>query len=428
MRVRTSRTTALLAGITLAGITLAGTACGGGGGGATPGGASPSAAPQSGPAGTLTIWTDDKRAPAMTAAGERFTKESGVTVKVQTVAGETRQADFVTASQGDKAPDLVMGAHDWIGNLVRNGVIDPIPMTADQTASFSPLAIKGVTFNGRVYGIPFAVENLVLFRNTDLAPQAPATFDDLVAAGKELKSAGKVSEVLAYPVGQNGDAYYAYPLYTSGGGYLFGQAANGDYEPADFGLAKPDAAKAMRNFAKYGEKGQGVLKRSIGTDNVAGVFTGKKSAFLVGGPWYISEIQKAGVPYDISPVPGFAGGRPAKPFVGVQALFVAAKGKNKALAQEFATTYFTQPDVAVAFYRADPRPPALKAAFDQVKASDKDLEKLLAAGEGGDIMPAIPAMNAVWDPWGKAIAAVVGGADPAATTVSAAKAIEAAIR
>ena len=36
-------------------------------------------------------------------------------------------------------------------------------------------------------------------------------------------------------------------------------------------------------------------------------------------------------------------------------------------------------------------------------------------------------MAAVWDPFGKAIAAVVGGADPASTTAAAATAIQAAI-
>ncbi|GII00167.1 sugar ABC transporter substrate-binding protein [Planobispora takensis] len=423
MRLRTRRDTpgGTLPAILLAGILLAVAACGQGGAGT-----GRAAARQGEGGGTLTIWTDDKRAPALKAAADRFSKETGVTVKIQTVPGETRQVDFVTASQGGKAPDLVMGAHDWIGNLVRNGAIDPITMTEDQKAAFNSLALKGVTFDGQIYGIPFALENVVLFRNTALAPQAPKSFEELVAAGKRLKSQGKVSEVLAFPVGQNGDAYYGYPLYTAGGGYLFGQADDGDYDPGDLGLAEPGAAEAMENFAKYGEKGEGVLKRSIGTDNVASVFTGGKSAFLVGGPWFISEIQKAGIAYDISPVPGFGDTR-AKPFVGVQALFVASKGPSKVLAQEFATNYFAQPDVALAFYRADPRPPALIAAFDEAKTTDQDLPKLLSAGEGGDIMPAIPAMNAVWDPWGKAIAAVVGGADPAGTTQAAAETIRSAI-
>ena len=48
----------------------------------------------------------------------------------------------------------------------------------------------------------------------------------------------------------------------------------------------------------------------------------------------------------------------------MQAFFVAAKGKSKALAQEFVTNYVTNKDVAMALYEADPRPPALTAALD----------------------------------------------------------------
>jgi arabinogalactan oligomer / maltooligosaccharide transport system substrate-binding protein len=114
-----------------------------------------------------------------------------------------------------------------------------------------------VTFNGQLYGIPYAIENVVLFRNTDLAPQAPKTLDELVAKGKELKAAGKVNEIMALPVGPNGDAYHMYPIYTSAGGYLFGKGAEGDYDPKDLGLSKPEAAKAFEKISKLGEKGDG---------------------------------------------------------------------------------------------------------------------------------------------------------------------------
>ena len=37
-----------------------------------------------------------------------------------------------------------------------------------------------------------AMENLVLFRNTDLAPEAPDTIEELIKEGKKLKESGKV--------------------------------------------------------------------------------------------------------------------------------------------------------------------------------------------------------------------------------------------
>jgi arabinogalactan oligomer / maltooligosaccharide transport system substrate-binding protein len=377
--------------------------------------------------GEVVIWADDKRAAVLSEFATKFAASSGFNLKVQAVSKDL-QTNFVTASQAGKGPDIVVGAHDWIGNMVQNGSIEPIQLTDEQKGAFNPLAIKGVTFTGQVYGVPYAVENLALIRNTDLAPDAPKTLEDLVKAGKALKSSKKASEILSLQVGNNGDAYHIYPLYASGGGYLFGVGANGDYDPKDLGVAKPEAIAAFAKIGKLGEKGAGALKRSIQPENSISLFTGKKSAFLVSGPWAITDIKKAGIKYDITAIPGFADGKPAKPFVGVQAFYVASKGKNKALAQEFVTNHLTTPELAVALYQAEPRPPALTAALDQVKANDPDLEKFLAAGAEGDILPAIPAMAAVWDPFGKAAAAVVGGADPKTAVPAAAKVIEGQIK
>jgi arabinogalactan oligomer / maltooligosaccharide transport system substrate-binding protein len=389
--------------------------CGGGGGGSDDGGVS------------LTIWADDKYSRAIKGSAEKWGAANDVKVNVQAVSKDL-QTNFVTASQAGKGPDLVMGAHDWIGNLFQNGTIDPLQLTDDTRAAFNQLALKGVTYNGQVFGVPYVLENIALIRNTDLAPDVPKTMEDLVATGKRLKSEGKVSEILALPVGPNGDPYHIEPLYTSAGGYMFGVDADGQYNPKDLGVAKPEAVKAYEKIAALGEKGDGALKRSISGDNVTSVFTGKKAAFMISGPWQIPDIKKSGVKYDISPVPPFAGGETARPFIGVQAMYVASKGKFKSLAQEFATNYFIQPEVAKALYEADRRPPALTAAFDEVSKSDPDMGKFVAAGKDGDIMPAIPAMATVWDPLGKAEAAIVGGAAPGSTVDAAATAISGQIK
>ncbi|MFC7279034.1 extracellular solute-binding protein [Paractinoplanes rhizophilus] len=377
-------------------------------------------------AGELVIWADDKRAAALKPFADKFGAENGVTVKIQAISKD-QQTTFVTASQQGSGPDVTVGAHDWIGNLVQNGAIDPVQLSAEQKAGIAGNALKAVTFNGQVYGVPYATENLALIRNTDLAPQAPATIEDLVATGRKLVSGKKAAEILCLQVGQTGDAYHLYPLYSSAGGYLFGTTATGDYDPKDLGVGKPESVAAFKKIAALGEKGSKALKRSITSDNSIATFTGKKCAFLVSGPWAVTDVKKAGIKYDITPVPPFAGGKPAQPFLGVQTFYVAAKGKNKALAQEFVTNYVTTPDLAVALYQAEPRPPALTAAFDQVKGSDPDLAKWQEAGKNAIPLPAIPEMAAIWDPFGKAEAAVVGGADPAKTIEAAGKTISGSI-
>jgi arabinogalactan oligomer/maltooligosaccharide transport system substrate-binding protein len=410
MRIRTAGVAVAFAAALLV------SACGGG---KTTGGTGASA-PAKG--GTLVIWADDKRVAAIKPFADKFGQETGVKVELQAISKDL-QANFVTASQSDKAPDIVVGPHDWIGNLVQNGAIDPVQLSATQKSAFADIALKAVTFNGQVYGVPYAIENIALIRNLDLAHDAPSSIEDLVTAGKALKTSGKVSEIMALQVGQNGDAYHIYPLYTSGGGYLFGTKPNGDYDPKDLGVGKPESVAAFNKIAALGEKGSGALKRSIGGENAISTFTGGKTAFLISGPWALTDIKKAGLKYDITPVPGFAGGKPAQPFVGVQAFYVASKGKNKAVAQEFVANYLTRTDLAKALYDAEPRPPALTAALDAVKASDPDAQKFLDAGKGGAILPAIPEMATVWDPFGKAEAAIVGGADVTTTVAAAGKAI-----
>lgn len=424
--MRTGRpTTRLAAGLTALALL---TACGGGGGG-DDSGDSTEAAGGGGGAGELLIWAGSGtggEAIKKVAAG--FGEENDVDVTVEIVPGDQLQGNFVTASQGNNAPDIVFGAHDWIGNLVQNGAIDPIQLPAAAKDELQSLAVEAVTYDGQVYGMPFTMNNIVLYRNTALAPEAPATMEELVAKGEELKAAGKVTEVLAYPVGTTGNPYFINPLYTSGGGYVFGQGADGAFDPADLGVAKPEAVAAYQKISALGEKGKGVLKRSISADNAFSLFTEGKTAFVVEGPWQLPNLEKADLEVAVSPVPGFEGAAEASPFITVDAGYVASKGENKTLAQEFVTNYWSQATVQKAYFDEAQGVPASKAVLEQIQESDPEVVAVAEAGaKNGQIMPSIPEMAAVWDPLGKAEAAVVSGADPQATITAAAAAIQKAI-
>ena len=387
----------------------------------------PSAAPSKDKGnGKLVIWADTKRTAVLKKYADQFGKDNGITVEVKEVA-ENLQTVFVTASQQGSGPDVVVGAHDWIGNLVQNGAIDPVQLSNAQKSAFAAAAIKAVTFNGQTYGAPYALENIALVRNTELAPTAPASVEDLVKAGQDLKKSGKVTEILLDQAGAQGDAYHIYPLYSSAGGSLFGLTSTGDPDPKNVTVNSPESVAALTKLKELGEKGAGALKTSIAAENVVATFTAKKAAFFITGAWNIADIKKAGIAYDITPVPAFSGGKPAQPFLGVQAFFVAAKGKSKALAQEFVANYVTNKEVAMALYDADPRPPALLAAIDEAKAKDPDVAKWLDAGKDGLPMPAIPEMAAIWGPFGNAEVAVIKGNDPKTAADAAAKAINDAI-
>ncbi len=276
------------------------------------------------------------------------------------------------------------------------------------------------------------MNNIVLFRNTDLAPDAPATFEDMVAKGKELKAAGKVSEIVAYPVGASGDPYHINPLYTSGGGYIFGTEANGDFNPKDLGVGKPESVQAYEKIGALGEKGEGVLKRSITgrqhpepvhrqEDRVHGLRAVAVRPAARRRPASSTTSRRCPA--------SRAGSRPARSS-RLTRRTSPARARTRPLRQEFVTNYWSRPDVSAALFEANPR--RAGAPRRRSRRSRPPIRwwsrSPRPAARPAQIMPSIPAMAAVWDPLGKAEAAVVGGADPAATITAAGKAIEAQVK
>ena len=417
-----------------AGLALLTTACGGGGatsaGGATAtdtASTSTSASPTPSESGApvrgnadLVIWTDNLKVAAVKKVADEFAKVNGITAQTQVISGDL-QAAFITANTAGNGPDVVVGAHDWIGNMVQNGAIDPLQLTPEQLGGYSKQSVAATTYDAQLYGLPYGVEAVALYRNTGIVPKAPATLDEAFDQGRAAVKAGKVQSALNLQQGELGDAYHMQALYTSLGGYVFKRGANGTFDPKQLGVGGEGSIKAAQRIAKLGEKGDGILRRSISGDNSIALFSEGKAAFLISGPWALNDIKKSKVKYAISPIPGFKGAGPAIPFGGVQAFFVASKGKNKTFAQEFVTNGANSETSMRTMYDGAQLPPAMTAVRDAVKGDQPDAEMFAQAFEAADPMPAIPQMAAVFAPLGKAYAAIIGGADPVKTMQSVGK-------
>jgi arabinogalactan oligomer/maltooligosaccharide transport system substrate-binding protein len=411
-------------------------ACGGGGEAASPSATSSATASETAtaiptPTGTeapvrdaaadLVIWADADRAPIISKYAQEFGKENGVKVAVQ-ISVDTRE-QFKDATKVGKGPDVIVGAHDWLGELVQNGTVAPIQLSDDVAGKFSENSIAATKFNGQTYGVPYAVENIGLMRNTALAPTAPKTMDELVKMGTEAKSksGGKVTNVLIQQVGKTGNAYYSYPYLSAFDGGIFATKANGDYDPNKVIVNSAGSIKGAQVLSDLGKKK--VLSTNVGDDNAEGLFTSGKAAFFITGPWSVPNAKKAGIKYEITSLPSLAGGGQMQPFLGVQMFYVSAKAKNAVLAQEFVTNYVPRKDVQLALFEAGGRPPALTEAYNEVSANDKDVKAWFEAGKEGAPMPNIPAMNSVWGPLGQAAADVISGKDPKARFDAAQKEI-----
>ena len=419
------RTLGLAAAVVLS---MTAAACGGGSGGSGSSGeaeSTSSASPSEEGGGSdadLLVWTDSLKIDAVKEVADAFGEANGITVKVQAIS-EDLQGSFVTADAAGNGPDVVVGAHDWMGNLVQNGAIEPLNLTPDELSGYSEKAVQATTYDGKLYGVPYGIEALALYRNTEVVPEEPATMDDAIAAGQAAVEAGKVDSALNLPVGELGDAYHMEPILTSFGGYIFAYDEATGYDPQDVGIGKEGSVKAAQEISKLAKAK--VLRTSISGDNSIALFTSGKAAFLVSGPWALADVKKAGFEYAIQPVPGFEGEQAAEPFMGAQAFMVAANGKNKDIAQEFVNNGVNSEEAMMTLFEGTQLPPAMTAVQDQV--DDPDLTVFTEAANAAAPMPAIPAMASVWEPLGKAYSAIVSGKDPVATIKSAGDTINKAI-
>jgi arabinogalactan oligomer/maltooligosaccharide transport system substrate-binding protein len=359
-------------------------------------------------AGEITVWVDADRAAVLEDAAADFTEDTGVDVKlVQKEFGEIRD-QFVQQVPTGEGPDIAVGAHDWLGVLVTNGVVAPVEL-GDGAADYEKVAIDAWSYEGQIYGVPYAIENIGLLRNTDLAPEAPTSYDDMIAKGQ---AAGTEYAFLVGLDPEAADPYHLYPFQTSFGAPVFGTNADGSYNPDDLQIGNAGGQAFASWLAAQGATGTGVLNTNINGDLARENFVAGKSPFFLTGPWNVPAAEEAGINLAVDPIPS-AGGQAAQPFAGVQGFFLSSESENKLAATEFLVNYIGSEEVQTALYEVGGRTPALTAAYEAAVAGDPITAGFGAVGAEAVPMPSIPEMGAVWEFWGVTETAIINGAgDP----------------
>lgn len=355
--------------------------------------------------GSLTVWVDADRAGVLEDIAAQFEEERGVTVELVTKEFGAIRDDFITQAPTGNGPDIIVGAHDWLGKLVQSGVVAPLEL-GDKAAEFQDVAVTAMSYEGTNYGLPYSVENIALIRNADIVAETPATFDDLIAAGQAAVAEGSAEYPFLVGLDPNAaDPYHLYPLQASFGAPVFEITADGTYNPSVLALGNEGGEAFAVKLAEWGAAG--ILNTNISGDIAREEFVAGKSPFYLTGPWNLPAIKEAGINYAIEAIPS-AGGETASPFVGVQGFFVSARSENQLAATEFLVNYIGTEAVQTALYEVGGRAPALLSAFEAAK-SNADVAAFGEVGASGNPMPNVPAMDVVWSDWGSTEVAIING-------------------
>jgi arabinogalactan oligomer/maltooligosaccharide transport system substrate-binding protein len=347
---------------------------------------------------TIVIWTDANRAPAVTKVANTWASSHGATIQVVTKDFGQIETALGTVAATD-APDVIVAAHDWTGQLAANGLVEPLYPSKTVSAQFPKYTLDAFSYGTAVkklYGIPVQVENIGLLVNTKIA-KVPTTFAQLETEALAAKKKNHLSFGICVQQGSGGDAYHMYPFFSGLGGYIFGTNSAGNLDPSNIGVANPTFLKHASLIDKWNKEGLISAKTDYATCDSA--FGKSLTPFWITGPWAVSDVQKAGVSFKVIQVPAIA--KPAVPFLGVNGLMVtkfATTHNVDAAAKDLVVNYFSGPGPQTELAAAGGRAPANVKA----KATNPILAQFGAASKGGVPMPNIPQMSSVWGDLGQA--------------------------
>ncbi|MFS0878761.1 sugar ABC transporter substrate-binding protein [Metabacillus niabensis] len=356
----------------------------------------------------LIVWEDIEKAEGIKDAVAKFEKEHDVTVKVVEKAYAQQIEDLRLDGPAGTGPDVLTMAGDQIGTAVTEGLIKELKVDEGVQAIYTESALQSQMVEGKIYGLPKAVETTLLYYNKDIISEdeLPKTLDEWYEKSKELTKDGNYGFLALFD-----QIYYAQSVLGGYGGYIFGNDGNGNYDSTDVGLNNEGAiegAEYIQKFYKEGLFPAGIIGEQ-GINVLESLFTEGKAAAIISGPWNLEPFKKAGVNYGVTKLPELSNGENMSAFVGVKSYNVSEYSKNAELAEEF-VEFITNEENSKTRYEVTQEVPAVKAlAEDPVVKESEAAQAVAEQSQFSELTPNIPEMNEVWTPADSALQTIATG-------------------
>lgn len=369
----------------------------------------------------LNVWEDIKKSVGIQDAVKDFEQKYDVKVNVQEMPYAQQLEKLRLDGPAGIGPDVLVIPNDQLGGAVVQGLLAPLNLDKEKVDAFTPASISAFRLDNTLYGVPKAVETLVLIYNKDLIDKPLQSLPEWLDYSKKQREQNKYGLLAKFD-----QIYYSWGAIGPMGGYLFGKNDKGGFNPKDIGLNKPGAVEAVTFLKKF--YSEGVFPSGILGDNglnaIDSLFTEKKAAAVINGPWAFQPYEAAGVNYGVVPLPNLPDGKPMSSFLGVKGYVVSTWSKDKQLAQQF-LEFINQPQYVKTRYIATREIPAQKAMIDDpMIKNDEKASAVAVQAARATAMPGIPEMGEVWGPANAALElSLTGKQEPQAALDAATKQI-----
>jgi len=255
---------------------------------------------------TFWSWREEDRAFYEGMIHKFEAQNPGVTIDFQTFKPTDYATALSAAMQSGKGPDILqVRAYGALQPFARPEFLVPLSDKVPELKTFSPQWLEGASSrtDGKVYGVPFAVQTLVIFYNKKLLDRAgvqpPHTWDQFLAALKTLKdhgitplaNGGKEGWTLEVALGVLGPNFY--------GGSTF-------YDAVTHGQTTFKNTAFTQSLARFAEirpyMPQGYM--GVAYTDMQQLFINEQAAMYIGGIWELGYFQSQNSSLQIGIMPG----------------------------------------------------------------------------------------------------------------------------
>jgi arabinogalactan oligomer/maltooligosaccharide transport system substrate-binding protein len=295
-----------------------------------------------------------------------------------------------------KGPDLFIFPHDRLGGWVESGkTVAPIDffLNEEDRQSFLPGMLDATTYKGVTYALPLNFKSAALIYNKKMVPNPPRTTKELVEIATRLtdKSRGRFGFAYAY------DDYF----FHAGIGNGFG---GGAFNAAGDLILNDPANVAASDLVRKWRSELNLLPDDPANSLVTALFNEERAAMVMSGPWFLGEASKSiDLGIAVLPMISEAGDRPMRPWMTIEAIYLAAGTPDEHEAWQFAK-FLAGPQASAIMAQKGGQLPASQAAYTvPAIANDPIISAFKAQGALAVPMPNLPEMTLVWSPADKAM-------------------------
>jgi maltose/maltodextrin transport system substrate-binding protein len=276
-------------------------------------------------------------------------------------------------------------------------LIVPVEPSQAVKDSIFPFAWDAVTFDGKTWGYPIAVEAVGLIYNKALVPTPPATMEEIA----DMKIEGVSSPIMW----DYNNTYFSFPLLMAGGGFAF-EKKEGSYDPTTTGVANAGAIAGASIIKDLIDKG--AMPKGVDYGVMDAAMNKGDTAMVINGPWAWSNLKTSGIDFAVAPIPS-VGGHPSKSFVGVLAATINAASPNQDIAREFIENYLLSDEGLKMINDDVPLGAVASVSFSKQVEGDPNIAATLVNAQNGVPMPAIPEMGKFWAAMAPALTSITNG-------------------